>query len=233
MKFKITFVALMVACLVSIYSIINAISGGINENQAGLNRLNKSFLSLSKEFEEVKRNTDLDQHTKESYRNSLVDLSDRVGDMEEANSEIYRILKELDEQLNAEPIVETEPVENLGVNAGLGVLTGTHVLKQPEILPEVEIQQEVEVIIEPVILSVCPKVSSPQPYENYIKNISIKRNLKFTAIYDMFEGNITNIQYDGRVPSKIKTATTNYIMDLTVTNPTTIRGCSIPFTINI
>jgi hypothetical protein len=128
MKFKITFVALMVACLVSIYSIINAISGGINENQAGLNRLNKSFLSLSKEFEEVKRNTDLVQHTRESYRNSLVDLSDRVGDMEE----IYRILKELDEQLNAKPIVETEPVENLGVNAGLGVLTGTHVLKQPE-----------------------------------------------------------------------------------------------------
>jgi ElaB/YqjD/DUF883 family membrane-anchored ribosome-binding protein len=233
MKFKITFVALMVACLVSIYSIINAISGGINENQAGLNRLNKSFLSLSKEFEEVKRKTGLDQQTKESYRNSLVDLADRVGDMEETNSEIYHILKELDEQLNAEPIVETEPVENLGVNAGLGVLTGTHVLKQPEIQPEIEIQQEVEVIIEPVILSVCPKVSSPHPYGNYIKNISIKRNLKFTVIYDMFEGNITNIQYDGRVPGKIKTATTNYIMDLTVTNPATIRGCSIPFTINI
>jgi ElaB/YqjD/DUF883 family membrane-anchored ribosome-binding protein len=227
MKFKITFVALMVACLVSIYSIINAISGGINENQAGLNRLNKSFLSLSKEFEEVKRTTGLDQQTKESYRNSLVDLADRVGDMEETNSEIYRILKELDEQLNAEPIVETEPVENLGVNAGLGVLTGTHVLKQPEILPEPEI------ITEPVILDVCPQVSSLNPYGNYIENISIKRNLKFTAIYDVFEGNITNIQYDGRVPGKIKTATTNYIMDLTVDNPTTITGCTLPFTINI
>ena len=227
MKFKITFVALMVACLVSIYSIINAISGGINENQAGLNRLNQSFLSLSKDFEEVKRKTGLDQQTKESYRNSLVDLADRVGDMEETNSEIYRILKELDEQLNAKPIVETEPVENLGVNAGLGVLTGTHVLKQPEILPEPEI------ITEPVILDVCPQVSSLNPYGNYIENISIKRNLKFTAIYDVFEGNITNIQYDGRVPSKIKTATTNYIMDLTVTNPATIRGCSITFTINI
>ena len=227
MKFKITFVALMVACLVSIYSIINAISGGINENQAGLNRLNQSFLSLSKDFEEVKRKTGLDQQTKESYRNSLVDLADRVGDMEEANSEIYRILKELDEQLNAKPIVETEPVENLGVNAGLGVLTGTHVLKQPEILPEPEI------ITEPVILDVCPQVSSLNPYGNYIENISIKRNLKFTAIYDVFEGNITNIQYDGRVPGKIKTATTNYIMDLTVDNPTTITGCTIPFTINI
>ena len=227
MKFKITFVALMVACLVAIYSIINAISGGINENQAGLNRLNQSFLSLSKDFEEVKRKTGLDQQTKESYRNSLVDLADRVGDMEEANSEIYRILKELDEQLNAKPIVETEPVENLGVNAGLGVLTGTHVLKQPEILPEPEI------ITEPVILDVCPQVSSLNPYGNYIENISIKRNLKFTAIYDVFEGNITNIQYDGRVPSKIKTATTNYIMDLTVDNPTTITGCTLPFTINI
>ena len=157
----------------------------------------------------------------------MVDLADRVGDMEEANSEIYRILKELDEQLNAKPIVETEPVENLGVNAGLGVLTGTHVLKQPEILPEPEI------ITEPVILDVCPQVSSLNPYGNYIENISIKRNLKFTAIYDVFEGNITNIQYDGRVPSKIKIATTNYIMDLTVDNPTTITGCTLPFTINI
>jgi chromosome segregation ATPase len=123
MKFKITFVALMVACLVSIYSIINAISGGINENQAGLNRLNKSFLSLSKEFEEVKKNTDLVQHTRESYRNSLVDLSDRVGDMEEANSEIYRILKDLDEELNP---------KDLGVNAGLGVLTGDQALGKIE-----------------------------------------------------------------------------------------------------
>jgi archaellum component FlaC len=123
MKFKITFVALMVACLVSIYSIINAISGGINENQAGLNRLNKSFLSLSKEFEEVKRKTGLVQHTRESYRNSLVDLSDRVGDMEEANSEIYRILKDLDEELNP---------KDLGVNAGLGVLTGDQALGKIE-----------------------------------------------------------------------------------------------------
>jgi len=227
MKFKIIFSIVMVTAFISVYTVINAVAGGISDNQAGLNRLNKSFLSLSKEFEEVKRNTGLVQQTKESHRNSLIALTDRVGDMEEANSEIYRILKKLDEQLNAEPIVESEPVEDLGVNAGLGVLTGTHIVKQPEILPKPEI------ITEPVILAVCPQVSSPTPYGNYIENINIKRKLKFTAIYDVFEGNITNIQYDGRVPGKIKTATTNYIMDLTVDNPTTITGCTIPFTINI
>jgi hypothetical protein len=70
-----------------------------------------------------KTRPDLVQHTRESYRNSLVDLSDRVGDMEEANSEIYRILKDLDEELNP---------KDLGVNAGLGVLTGDQALGKIE-----------------------------------------------------------------------------------------------------
>ena len=47
MKFKIVFGIVMVTCMVSIYSIITTIAGGISENKAGLTRLNKSFLSLS------------------------------------------------------------------------------------------------------------------------------------------------------------------------------------------
>lgn len=232
MKFKIIFGVVMATAFISVYTIINAIASGISDNQAGLNRLNQSFLSLNEEFDSVNRNAELIQATRESYRNSLVGLSDRLDAMDETNSEIYRILKELDEQLNAatvvEPeIVEPEPVEDLGVNAGLGVLTGTHVTAQPEILPEPE------TITEPVILAVCPKASSPKPYGDYIQRINIKRNLKFTVIYDLFEGNVTNVQYDGRVPSKIKTATFNYIMDLTFDNPTTINGCTLPFTINV
>ena len=222
MKFKIVFGIVMVTCMVSVYSIITTVAGGISENKAGLNRLNQSFLSLNEEFDSVNSNAELIQATRESYRNSLVGLSDRLDAMDETNSEIYRILKELDEQLNAEVVVEPEtvepePVEDLGVNAGLGVLTGTHVTAQPE----------------PVILAVCPKVSSPKPYGDYIQRINIKRNLKFTVIYDLFEGNVINVQYDGRVPSNVKTATFNYVMDLTFDKPTTINGCTLPFTINI
>jgi hypothetical protein len=220
MKFKIVFGIVMVTCMVSVYSIITTVAGGISENKAGLNRLNQSFLSLNEEFDSVNSNAELIQATRESYRNSLVGLSDRLDAMDETNSEIYRILKELDEQLNAEVVVEPEtvepePVEDLGVNAGLGVLTGTHVTAQP------------------VILAVCPKVSSPKPYGDYIQRINIKRNLKFTVIYDLFEGNVINVQYDGRVPSNVKTATFNYVMDLTFDKPTTINGCTLPFTINI
>ena len=228
MKFKIIFSAVMVAMLVAIVSSVNITTDNINENKAGLTRLNKSFLSLSEEFESVNKNADLIQSTRESYRNSLVELSDRVSLMEETNSEIYRILNDLDERLNKPPVatvviekyIEPEPTEELGVNAGLGVLTGTQVLGQPEILPEPE-------------LMTCPKVRSDKPYGDYIENITIKRTLKFTVIYDLFEGNVVNVQYEGKVPNKVKQATLNYVMDLEFDNPITMTGCTLPFTINI
>jgi len=218
----------LVASMASVYSIVTTTAGGITENKAGLTRLNKSFLSLSEEFESVGRTADLIESTRESYRNSLVELSDRLDAMEETNSEIYRILNDLDERLNKPPVatvviekyIEPEPTEELGVNAGLGVLTGTQVLGQPEILPEPE-------------LMTCPKVRSDKPYGDYIENITIKRTLKFTVIYDLFEGNVVNVQYEGKVPNKVKQATLNYVMDLEFDNPITMTGCTLPFTINI
>ena len=223
MKFKIIFGMVLVASMASVYSIVTTTAGGITENKAGLTRLNKSFLSLSEEFESVGRTADLIESTRESYRNSLVELSDRLSAIEETNSEIYRILNDLDERLNSEPIVEPEivepePPEELGVNAGLGVLTGTQVTGQPEIAPE------------PIV---CPKVSSPRPYGYYIDNITIKRTLKFTVIYDLFEGNVTDVRYDGKIPNKVKQATFNYVMDLEFDNPVTMTGCTLPFTINV
>ena len=216
----------LVASMASVYSIITTTAGGITENKAGLTRLNKSFLSLSEEFESVGRTADLIEATRDSYRNSLVELSDRVSLMEETNSEIYRILNDLDERLNKPPVatvviekyIEQEPEPDLGVNAGFGVLTGTHVTGEPEITPE---------------LIVCPKVISPRPYGDYIENINIKRTLKFTVIYDLFEGNITDVRYDGKIPNKVKQATFNYVMDLEFDNPVTMTGCTLPFTINI
>ena len=228
MKFKIIFGVVMVTCMVSVYSIITTVAGGISENKAGLTRLNKSFLSLSEEFESVGRNAELIQSTRESYRNSLVNLSDRLDAMEGTNSEIYRILNDLDERLNKPPVAtvviekyiepEPEPEPDLGVNAGFGVLTGTQVTGQPEIIPE------------PIV---CPKVTSPRPYGYYIDNITIKRSLKFTVIYDLFEGNITDVRYDGKIPNKVKQATFNYVMDLEFDNPVTMTGCTLPFTINV
>ena len=228
MKFKIVFGIVMVTCMVSIYSIITTIAGGISENKAGLTRLNKSFLSLSEEFESVGRNAEMIDKVTISYRNSLINLSDRVDTIEDSTFEIHRILNDLDELLNKPPVeavviekyVEPEPVKDLGVNAGFGVLTGTQVTGQPEIIPEPE----------PVM---CPKVSSSKAYGDYIENIVIKRSLKFTVIYDLFEGNITDVRYEGKIPNKVKQATFNYVMDLEFDNPVTMTGCTLPFTINV
>ena len=228
MKYNIIITAVFLALGVAMFNAVNITADNISENKAGLNRLNKSFLSLSEEFESVSKTTDLIQSTRESYRNSLVELSDRLDVMDETNSEIYRILNYLDEHLNKPPVAtvvienfiepepEPEPVEDFGVNAGFGVLTGTQTLGQPE-------------VIEPT----CPKIISSKSYGDYIQNISIKRALKFTVIYDLFEGNITDVRYDGKIPNKVKRATFNYVMDLEFDNPTTITGCTLPFTINI
>ena len=217
----------MIVMMVAMVSSVNITVDNISENKAGLTRLNKSFLSLSEEFESVNKNSDLIQSTRESYRNSLVELSNRLDNMEETNAEIYRILNDLDERLNVQPviepeIVEPEPTEELGVNAGLGVLTGTQVIGQPERIPEPEPA--------PVV---CPKVSSSKPYGDYIENITIKRKLKFTVIYDLFNGNVVNVQYDGKISNKVKQATLNYVMDLEFDNPVTVQGCTLPITINI
>ena len=228
MKFKIIFAMVLVASMASVYSIVTTTAGGITENKAGLTRLNKSFLSLSEEFESINRNSELVEQVTMSYRNSLINLSDRVDKLEVTAYDIHSILKDLDERLNKPPVatvviekyIEPEPAEDLGVNAGLGVLTGTHVTGQPEILPEPE-------------LMTCPKVRSPRPYADYIQNITIKRTLKFTVIYDLFNGNVVNVQYDGKIPNKVKQATLNYVMDLEFDNPITITGCTLPFTINI
>ena len=107
----------MVTAFISVYTIVNAVAGGIAENQAGLNRLNKSFLSLSEEFQDVKEKINLMGRTEESYHNSLVDVSNRLASMEETTYAINSILQDLDSQLN--PKLPS-------VNEGLGVLTGTH-----------------------------------------------------------------------------------------------------------
>ena len=230
MKFKIIFGMVLVASMASVYSIVTTTAGGITENKAGLTRLNKSFLSLSEEFESVGRTADLIESTRESYRNSLINLSDRIDTLEDSTFEIHSILKELEELLNKPPVatvviekyIEPEPLPDLGVNAGLGVLTGTHVTGQSEIVPEPEPE-----------LMTCPKVRSAKPYGDYIENITIKRTLKFTVIYDLFNGNVVNVQYDGKIPNKVKQATLNYVMDLEFDNPVTMTGCTLPFTINI
>ena len=230
MKYNIIITAVLLALGVAMFNAVNITADNISENKAGLNRLNKSFLSLSDEFESINRTADLIESTRESYRNSLINLSNRIDTLEDSTFEIHSILKELDELLKKPPVAtvviekyiepepEPEPLPDLGVNAGLGVLTGTHVTRQPEIVPE---------------LIVCPKVISPRPYGDYIENINIKRTLKFTVIYDLFEGNITDVRYDGKIPNKVKQATFNYVMDLEFDNPVTMTGCTLPFTINI
>ncbi len=227
MKFNIIIGAVLIAMIVAMFNIVNIATDNISENKSGLTRLNKSFLSLSEEFQSVGRQAELIESTRESYRNSLVELSNRLDSMDETNSEIYRILNELDEKLNKPPIatvviekfIEPELTEDTGVNGGLGVLTGTHIVGQPE-------TKELEVVP-------CPKPKATRSFDSYLSKITINRNISFTVIYDVISGQSTNTRYDGAVPSKLKRAVDKYISELEFPGEITIQGCTLPFTINI
>lgn len=227
MKFNIIIGAVLIAMIVAMFNIVNITTDNISENKSGLTRLNKSFLSLSEEFQSVGRQAELIESTRESYRNSLVELSNRLDSMDETNSEIYRILNELDEKLNKPPIatvviekfIEPELTEDTGVNGGLGVLTGTHIVGQPE-------TKELEVVP-------CPKPKATRSFDSYLSRITINRNISFTVIYDVISGQSTNTRYDGAVPSKLKRAVDKYISELEFPGEITVQGCTLPFTINI
>ena len=75
MKFNIIIGAVLIAMIVAMFNIVNITTDNISENKSGLTRLNKSFLSLSEEFQSVGRQAELIESTRESYRNSLVELS--------------------------------------------------------------------------------------------------------------------------------------------------------------
>jgi hypothetical protein len=227
MKFNIIIGAVLIAMIVAMFNIVNITTDNISKNKSGLTRLNKSFLSLSEEFQSVGRTADLIESTRESYRNSLVELSNRLDSMDETNSEIYRILNELDEKLNKPPIatvviekfIEPEQTEDIGVNGGLGVLTGTQIVGQPK-------TKELEVVP-------CPKPKATKSFDSYLSRITINRNISFTVIYDVISGQSTNTRYDGAVPSKLKRAVDKYISELEFPGEITVQGCTLPFTINI
>jgi len=227
MKFNIIIGAVLIAMIVAMFNIVNITTDNISENKSGLTRLNKSFLSLSEEFQSVGRQAELIESTRESYRNSLVELSNRLDSMDETNSEIYRILNELDEKLNKPPIatvviekfIEPKPTEDIGVNGGLGVLTGTQIFGQPE-------TKELEVVP-------CPKPKATRSFDSYLSRITINRKISFTVIYDVVSGQSTNTRYDGAVPSKLKRAVDKYISELEFPGEITVQGCTLPFTINI
>jgi len=227
MKFNIIIGAVLIAMIVAMFNIVNITTDNISENKSGLTRLNKSFLSLSEEFQSVGRQAELIESTRESYRNSLIELSNRLDSMDETNSEIYRILNELDEKLNKPPIatvvvekfIEPEPTEDIGVNGGLGVLTGTQIVGQPE-------TKELEVVP-------CPKPKATRSFDSYLSRITINRKISFTVIYDVISGQSTNTRYDGAVPSKLKRAVDKYISELEFPGEITVQGCTLPFTINI
>jgi len=227
MKFNIIIGAVLIAMVVAMFNIVNITTDNISENKSGLTRLNKSFLSLSEEFQSVGKQAELIESTRESYRNSLVELSNKLDSMDETNSEIYRILNELDEKLNKPPIatvviekfIEPELTEDIGVNGGLGVLTGTKIVGQPE-------TKELEVVP-------CPKPKATRSFDSYLSRITINRKISFTVIYDVISGQSTNTRYDGAVPSKLKRAVDKYISELEFPGEITVRGCTLPFTINI
>ena len=82
MKYNIIIPAVFIVLGLAMFKVVNITADNISENKTGLNRLNKSFLSLSEDFEDINKNSELVEKVTMSYRNSLINLSDRVDKLE-------------------------------------------------------------------------------------------------------------------------------------------------------
>ena len=138
-----------------------------------------------------------------------------------ARADMSRLERGAAEREESEKFIEQEVKETEieGDNAGLGVLTGAHVLG--------------ETVVEEAAIVECPKPTARKSFDSYISRIVINRSLSFTALYDVIAGQATNINYDGSVPNNLKRAVNRYISDFKFLGEVTVRGCSLPFTINI
>ena len=233
MKFKIIVSSILLTLIIAFFNVVNIGANDIETNQDNINKLNISFLSLSKEVKEINKTIERLNKIRAGQHTTIELVSRKVDRIDQINSEIYSILQELDSIIKTPyetPSETVEEEENLGVNAGLGVLTGTHVLGLESPL-DLETEPGLKEIEEPVIVP-CPKATNKLDFNKYIKSGNIPRKMEFNVLYVVASGKAQDITIEGTLNSSMRRAALRYVNDLTFPSGT-YTNCVIPFTINI
>lgn len=235
MKKDIIFGGLLILLLVVGTSATFETANRINDNSDNFKGMRKSLQALQ---------TQIDV-TNDTYKNLWVRqdaLRSKIDSVEyETSKDILELLSLIDnlrERIENPPQPVVIPAilpDEVGATGGFGVLTGSQALGQGgegnlEPLSEPETPSEpTPVIVEQVP---CPKPKGNKNFGDYLGNITIRKSVDFSVTFDLDEGDVTNVVFNGTNNSRMKRAVKSYLNDLSFGTVTT-TDCTLPFKINI
>ena len=99
-------------------------------------------------------------------------------------------------------------------------------------LPLIIEQEAVKIPIEVPVVKRLPTASCPTLHTNllpYIKRITLRKDYKFVANYDVADDKIINLSFTEKLPSKLQTAIAKYLNSFKMKGD--IQGCYLPIKI--
>ena len=181
-----------------------------------INKLNNDLIKISNYVSSNSRL--LTSLEGEVYNNSLTleDVSERLQEQYKTNTTFYEMYFSTQAQR-----VEKEEEE----------LVEEKVPNEERVLETIE-QEEVVVPIEVPVVKITTASFCPTPHTGllpYIKRVTLRRDYKFVAHYDVLDSKIVNLSFTKKLPSKLQTALTKYLNSFKMNG--NINGCYLPIKI--
>ena len=188
-----------------------------------INKLNNDLIKISNYVSSNSRL--LTSLEGEVYNNSLTleDVSERLQEQYKTNTTFYEMYFSTQAQRVEK---EEEPVEEIKelIEEGNQDKSATP--------PTIIEQEEVVVPIEVPVVKITTASFCPTPHTGllpYIKRVTLRRDYKFVAHYDVLDSKIVNLSFTKKLPSKLQTALTKYLNSFKMNG--NINGCYLPIKI--
>jgi len=212
--------------LVLFGSFITTIIDGVEQEKEQFTKINKLNNDLIKISNYVSSNSMLLTSLEgEVYNNSLTleDVSERLQEQYKTNTTFYEMYFSTQAQRVEK---EEEPVEEIKelIEEGNQDKSATP--------PTIIEQEEVVVPIEVPVVKITTASFCPTPHTGllpYIKRVTLRRDYKFVAHYDVLDSKIVNLSFTKKLPSKLQTALTKYLNSFKMNG--NINGCYLPIKI--
>ena len=198
---------------------ISTVIDRVDEEKEQFTKINKLNNDLIKISNYVSNNSKLLTSLEgEVYNNSLTleDVSERLQEQYKTNTTFYEMYFSTQPQR-----VEKEEEE----------LVEEKVSNEERVLETIE-QEEVVVPVEVPVVKITTASSCPTPHTRllpYIKRVTLRRDYKFVAHYDVLDSKIVNLSFTKKLPSKLQTALTKYLNSFKMNG--NINGCYLPIKI--
>jgi len=213
--------------LVLFGSFITTIIDGVEsekEQFTKINKLNNDLIKISNYVEENSRFLNSLEGSIYDHSTLLEDVSRRLQEQETTNQKFYTMY--FDTQPQRVEKKEPELIEEVLEEGNQDKIA------TPEPAPLVIEQEKVLLPIEVPVVKITTASSCPTPHTQllpYIKRVTLRKDYKFVANYDVLDNKITNLSFTNKLPSRLQTALTKYLNSFKMNG--NINGCYLPIKI--